>query len=182
MLPVTYIIVRSRTYLKDCLWLAGKTMEVQIKGDLWNKRFITVQVYWHCSPLFEKMLTYKQTERAFYFRIERFAAKRLLFMISLKWRVCSQAIFSLSRFSRFLCSRLNFRAITRSETLSTQASSILTNAFKKLGIPNSEEIMQMWGKKERKQKNRGKKISNVQNSMCYNKFILTWLRPAQINN
>ena len=51
---------RSRTYLEDCLWLAGKTnrdchitmllslktMEVQIKRGLWNKRFRTVQVYW----------------------------------------------------------------------------------------------------------------------------------------
>ena len=51
---------RSRTYLEDCLWLAGKTnsdchitmvlslktMEVQIKVGLWNKRVRTVQVYW----------------------------------------------------------------------------------------------------------------------------------------
>ena len=26
--------------------LSLETMEVQIKGDLWNKRFRTVQVYW----------------------------------------------------------------------------------------------------------------------------------------
>ena len=34
---------------RDCLWtilLSLKTMEVQIKGSLWNKRFRTVQVYW----------------------------------------------------------------------------------------------------------------------------------------
>ena len=43
---------RSRTYLKDCFWLAGKmplsleTMGVQIKRDQWNKRFRTLQVYW----------------------------------------------------------------------------------------------------------------------------------------
>ena len=51
---------RSRTYLQDCLWsiswennrdcyitmpLSLKTMEVQIKGGLWNKRFRTVRVY-----------------------------------------------------------------------------------------------------------------------------------------
>ena len=51
---------RSRTYLKDCFWLAWennrdchitmplslKTMEMQIKADRWNKKFRTVQVYW----------------------------------------------------------------------------------------------------------------------------------------
>ena len=54
---------RSRTYLKDCFLLSWennrdchitvplslKTMEVQIKGDQWNKRFRTVQV--HCYPV-----------------------------------------------------------------------------------------------------------------------------------
>ena len=51
----------SRTYLKDCFLLSWgnnrdchitmplslKTMEVQIKGDQWNKRFRTVQVYYY---------------------------------------------------------------------------------------------------------------------------------------
>ena len=54
---------RSSTYLKDCFLLSWenntdchitmslslKTMEVQIKGDQWNKRFRTVQVY--CYPV-----------------------------------------------------------------------------------------------------------------------------------
>ena len=54
---------RSRTYLKDCFLLSWennrdchitmhlslKTMEMQIKGDQWNKRFRTVQVY--CYPV-----------------------------------------------------------------------------------------------------------------------------------
>ena len=36
-------------------------------------------------------------------------------------------------------------------------------------------------RKKTKEKKRGKKISNVQNSMRYNKFILTWLRPECTN-
>ena len=61
-------IGQSCTYLKDCFWLAWensrdchitmplslKTMEVQIKGDHWNKRFITVQVYWENKTIPDK--------------------------------------------------------------------------------------------------------------------------------
>ena len=37
--------------------LSLKTMEVQIKGDQWNKMFRTVQVYWIWSPLSLKLFT-----------------------------------------------------------------------------------------------------------------------------
>ena len=60
------LVGRSRTYLKDWLisWgnsrdchitmpLSLKTMEVQIKGDQWNTRFRTEQVYWSGSGGFE---------------------------------------------------------------------------------------------------------------------------------
>ena len=60
---------RSRSYLKDCsrlflislenhrdchitMSLSLETMEVQIKGDQWNKRFRTVQVYCSFSHVF----------------------------------------------------------------------------------------------------------------------------------
>ena len=42
---------------RDChitMPLSLKTMEVQIKGDHWNKRFITVQVYWENKTIPDK--------------------------------------------------------------------------------------------------------------------------------
>ena len=68
---------RSRIYLKDCLigWednrdchitmpLSLKTVEVQIKGDQWNMRFRTVQVYWNYAhncrfPTFLYQISYR---------------------------------------------------------------------------------------------------------------------------
>ena len=70
-------------YLKDCFWLAGKTIlnhchttmplslkttEVQIKGSLrgpikgdqWNKRFRTVQVYWTKRSFYSLLLMIKK--------------------------------------------------------------------------------------------------------------------------
>ena len=47
--------------------LSLKTMEVQIKGGLWNKRFRTVQVYW-----LNQLISHKHLEGKVY-NLEKFA-------------------------------------------------------------------------------------------------------------
>ena len=56
------IVLISRENNRDC----HQTMEVQIKGDQWNKRFRTVQVYWMSRAqreIFEVYAREKKFER-----------------------------------------------------------------------------------------------------------------------
>ena len=53
--PIWKIVLISWENNRDChitMPLSLKKMEVQIKGDKWNKRFTTMQVYWDGLPNF----------------------------------------------------------------------------------------------------------------------------------